>query len=100
MSDFAPGDLVECIKPFHGDTERERRILARVGTLGRQTFRVTSYYTTRGGKWRWITLAGVDPSPAHGFNANHFRKLNDGTDDAELIERIRNCKPVRERHPA
>lgn len=33
------------------------------------------------------------------YHPSRFRKLNDGEDDAELIERIKQCKPIRQPEP-
>ena len=44
-----------------------------------------------------LVLEGFPPE--HGFGAGAFRPLNDTENDAELIARIKNCLPQRQREP-
>jgi hypothetical protein len=43
-----------------------------------------------------LILAGIrSVNPDGSFHPDRFRKLNDEPDNAELIERIRRCRPVK-----
>jgi hypothetical protein len=101
MSDFAPGDVVVCV-----DAKPRPEWVAYLGSANYLPLRLNAIYRVVGLSRRdGLFLAGHAPIICHdgelrGYDANRFRKLNDGTDDAELIERIRNCKPVREGVPA
>ena len=94
-ADIGPGDVVVCVDAHSPSFEvvnvasnaRLRRFLVR----GRH-YRVTDCFVYQ--ERLWLELQG---QPCFGgFDANRFRKLNDGEDDAELIARIKSCKPVRE----
>lgn len=102
MSDFAPGDLVVCVDdaPFRRTDTRPSIKLAR----GR-VYRVSRFRLAVGQHGAHVL---VDNEPVHGVNehgfigwgSGRFRKLNDGTDDAALIARIKSCRPVRQGEPA
>lgn len=96
MSAIGPGDLVVCVNAtpkavwteYLGGPYMPLR-------LGRH-YRVCRLTTTPSGE-RGVELFGVSNAVPHrGWDINRFRKLNDGTDDAELIKRIRKCKPIKE----
>ena len=79
-----PGDLVVCVDASRPDCPgflKEGRVytVASLGELG-------GYFL-------------LEVEPPHwafgGFAARRFRKLNDGGQNAKLIERIRNCKPAK-----
>lgn len=90
-SDIQPGDLVVCVDvpdwPFSP---------AGIG-VGR-TYRVAETFLGMNARYEramGLTLVGFDHSPMHGIQASHFRKLNDEPDNAELVERIRKCRPIK-----
>lgn len=104
MCDFAKGDLVVCVDaspPCHATT-------ARSHALARQYCRRGAVYRIEHVCFSWSKLhprmlslqfEGIDSSPTAGFAAARFRKLNDTADDAEMIARIKRCKPIKEFEP-
>lgn len=98
MSAIGPGDLVVCVDSSSPIGRRGRLTDAdiracRAFLVNGRSYRVSAYIPVG-----LLRLVG-DPWPDHvpgGYGIRRFRKLNDGTDDAELIERIRKCKPIRE----
>lgn len=95
MSNIGPGDLVVC-----------------VDASPRQGFRPAPCSFLEEGRYYLIAFAGQfrgipgvllkgDPNnrmPGYektGWHADRFRKLNDEPDNAELIARIRKCKPMK-----
>ena len=100
MSALGPNDVVVCVDVAHrGEWPASPIKFVKLGGV----YRIKLVGECRGTPA--VQLIG-DPNNAvsgyerHGYHADRFRKLNDGTDDAELIERIRKCKPVRESQPA
>lgn len=100
MSDIQPGDLVVCINVSDADAPHPRRraALARL-RVGRH-YRVLGTGMAPLGGAPSLRLAGVgnaDINPLYKdlWREWRFRKLNDGADDAELIARIKSCKPER-----
>ena len=98
MTDIQPGDLVVCVdarqlpSPLRHHNLKLRGIY-RVSWVGSQCW--NPLYRKAAGT---LTVDGAEPSPdSNGtFCSLRFQKLNDGEDDAELIEQIKSCKPVRE----
>lgn len=87
------GDLVVCV-----DDSPCKCCGGRPPYALRAHYRVTGFYP---GNEKFLVFAQVNPewlSPEcrqhQGHNPARFRPLNDSNDDAELIERIKSCKPV------
>lgn len=96
MSDIQAGDVVVCINAEPIDFGI---VIAAGGGLVRgRHYRVRYPFADVG--IPCLMLHGDPLGQEDGRLALRFRKLNDGTDDAELIARIRKCKPVRQPEPA
>lgn len=91
-SDIQPGDVVVCVDA--GPSPLRYSYPQDAGRLraGRH-YRVTGlrHHNRRPG----ATLAEVAADNPFGFYIDRFRKLNDESDNAELIAKIRACKPIR-----
>lgn len=102
MSDIGPGDVVVCV-----DARPCSRSAVRFPYRFRGIYRVGAVWVNPPCPDRLhVLMEGEqpyhikgDPWPL-GWNVGRFRKLNDGEDDAELIERIKTCRPVRQGVPA
>mgnify|MGYP006935482359 CR=1 FL=1 len=96
MSDIQPGDVVVCVDDRPGSPPIDP------GVRLSRTYRVTAVthlsapHTLFGEDGGGLALEGVrPPDDRQFFAAARFRKLNDEADDADLIARIRACKPTR-----
>lgn len=98
MSDFAPGDLVVCVDA--GPCRCGCGLVNPSLQLGRH-YRIKSVVvwpaSRSGTPILCLGLASFMSLPNHMplIAARRFRKLNDGEEDAELIARIKQCKPVK-----
>ena len=98
MSDIQAGDVVVCV-----DASLPPGLIP-IGLVQWRAYRIAAVFPGKVSNLPAVTLvSGPDASRVTrdgGFGVERFRKLNDGTDDAELIERIRKCKPARQPEPA
>lgn len=94
MSDWKPGDLAVCVDASPPDYPGLSRRLNR----GR-VYRITDIVPSPVGSGYGVLCDGEPPFQLprgpRGWRPNRFRKLNDGTDDAKLIARIKQCRPAR-----
>lgn len=96
MSAIGPGDLVVCVDdgPPPGWLGPKHKLRVAKG----RAYRVVHAFPSLAGisfSFGWnepATLSG-------GYGAWRFRKLNDGTDDAELIAAIKSCRPIKQQEP-
>lgn len=93
MGDFKPGDLVVCV-----DARPHCRDPLAPGLHRGRCYRVYDIDREIPSQVWLVEHVGMKARDGrqYSFNRDRFRKLNDEADDAELIERIRKCKPVRE----
>lgn len=100
MSDplgIRPGDLVQVSHPSfcrygaHG-IHTEADIQGHIGSIGRVVeIEPDDEPTDPPGEWATLDTLPSDELVCVGC----LRKFNDGEDDAELIERIKNCRPAK-----
>lgn len=95
-SDIQPGDVVVCVDarphPSFGGSGLREGCHYRVTAVGGAGW--SDAFPDR--RSPGLKIAGVQSGSPNGyFSGRRFRKLNDEPDNAELIERIRACKPVK-----
>jgi hypothetical protein len=93
MSDIQAGDVVICVDARPGPIPNSLDL--RHGCL----YRVRRTSRGHSGK-RILFLCEQRADDFTGFYPARFRKLNDEPDNAELIERIRKCRPMKIGEPA
>lgn len=87
-----PGDLVVCVK--RGPWVYESGAPAGVGPVFGDVLRVRRIGLSGQRPVYWLDgWSGEDITDS--YCASRFRRLNDEPDNAELIERIKSCKPQR-----
>jgi hypothetical protein len=94
-SDIQPGDVVVALSAsqcLYGDAHDDVDAPGLTGKVARVADVQENNFGVDPGVLLLLSLVGWRGL----FCAGCFRKLNDGTDDAELIERIKSCKPIRE----
>lgn len=96
MKDIGPGDVVVCV---NDDPCSTPGCGENYGVAKGKTYRVATTHPVD--NWTGLTLVGVDIGRMH-LSIPHwkFRKLNDEPDNAELITKIRACKPIKEHRHA
>jgi hypothetical protein len=97
-SDIQPGDVVVCVddrvSPGSPVVNVRKGRIYRVSALG-----PTLPHDMYGHARSVFLVAVVARAPTGAFAEPRFRKLNDEPDNAELIERIKSCRPMKTRIP-
>lgn len=90
--DIRRGDVVVCVStdPRLGDNLPGATTALRLLGVGRH-YRVIGVIPPAA-----LCLSGVTHPFGGGYHVARFRKLNDGEEDAELIARIKSCKPIKQ----
>lgn len=92
-SDIQIGDLVICVSaPFCTVDPGHPESTAAVGRVGR----VLDIYPDAGEFTTTADVAIISPDPEYEYCSGCLRKLNDELDNAELIAKIRACKPMKQ----
>lgn len=97
MSDFNVGDVVVCVDAAPcRNPEASPTINLTLHRAYRVSFIRPSFEAS--GDYHILVDGerphGVSRYGSLGWDSARFRKLNDGDDDAELIARIKNCRPT------
>lgn len=98
--DWKAGDLAVCVdatSPPHCAPPDDITTACMAFLVRGRAYRVSCVSSEFGRLW--LNLDGAPVSGA-AYAAERFRKLNDGEDDAELIQRIKSCRPAKVNHPA